>query len=71
MNEKLSDDLLEGAVQIGLFLGMSPRRVFYCAEHGLLPIFKTGKRLTGLKSALRAHYAHLSSHAGAPTVNAD
>jgi hypothetical protein len=56
----LSEDLLEGVRAIGAFTGMTPRRLFYLAETGQLPIFKVGNRWCALRSALRAHFVALS-----------
>ena len=51
--DDLADDLLEGADEIGAFMGWNRRRVFYAAERGLIPIFRFGNRLSARKSTLR------------------
>ena len=55
----LADDLLEGAAEIGAFLGWNQRRVFYAAERKLIPIFRVGNRLSARKSTLRRHVEDL------------
>jgi hypothetical protein len=39
-SDLLADDLLEGVAAIATFTGLKPRRVFYLAENGMLPLFK-------------------------------
>jgi hypothetical protein len=55
----LADDLLEGVGRIAKFMGIKPRRVFYLAEAGRLPLFKMGNRWCGRKSTLIDHIAKL------------
>jgi hypothetical protein len=55
----LADDLLEGVGKIARFTGLKPRRVFYLAEGGRLPLFKIGNRWCARKSTLIEHIAKL------------
>ena len=53
----LADDLLNGAVSIGAFLGWPPRRIYYEAEleramTSGFPVFRVGSHLTARKSSL-------------------
>jgi hypothetical protein len=57
----LADDLLEGVSQIAAFTGFKPRRVFYLAENGKLPLFKVGNRWCGRRSTLIDHIARLEA----------
>ncbi len=42
----LADDLLEGAAEIGAFLGWNQRRVFYeAARRGDIPVIRIGRLL--------------------------
>ena len=59
----LADDLLEGATEIGAFLGWPRRRVFYAAERKLIPIFRIGNRLSARKSSLRKRIEDLEQKA--------
>ena len=49
----LKDDLIVGAEPIGEYCNMSVRRIYYCAEKKLLPIFKVGAILHARKSELQ------------------
>jgi hypothetical protein len=69
MSFDLADDLLEGVRAIGAFTGMTPRRLFYLAETGQLPIFKVGNRWCALRSALRAHFVALSQQRTGTTAS--
>jgi hypothetical protein len=51
-NDVLADDLLEGVAAISVYTGMKPRRVFYLAEAGKLPLFKIGNKWCARKSTL-------------------
>jgi hypothetical protein len=57
----LADDLLRGAAAIGAFIGELPKRVFYLAAKGQLPIGREGMMLIASKKVLRDHYARLTS----------
>jgi hypothetical protein len=57
--DHLSDDLMLGAVALGDWLGIPPRKVFYMAEHNQLPLFKIGGKLAGRKSTITEHIAKL------------
>jgi hypothetical protein len=57
----LADDLLEGVAAIARFTGLKPRRVFYLAENGMLPLFKIGNRWCGRRSTLIEHIARLEA----------
>jgi hypothetical protein len=50
---ELRDDLLNGATEIGGYLGWDPRRIYHAAAKGYLPITKVGAILTARKSELR------------------
>ena len=52
----LKDEILRGIKNIADYLGEKPRRVFYLAEAGLLPLTKEGSTWVGLKAALTEHY---------------
>ena len=52
----LKDEILRGIKQIADFIGEEPRRVFYLAETGALPLTKEGSTWVGLKTALTAYY---------------
>ena len=49
---KLRDDLLEGATEIGAFLGWDERKIYHAASRGYLPIKKVGALLVARKSEL-------------------
>ena len=57
--ETLASDLLEGVGRIARFTGLKPRRVFYLAESGRLPLFKIGNRWCARKSTLIEYIAKL------------
>jgi len=57
----LADDLLEGVAAIATFTGFKPRRVFYLAERGMLPLFKVGNRWCGRRSTLIQHIVRLEA----------
>jgi hypothetical protein len=57
----LADDLLEGVAAIATFTGFKPRRVFYLAENGKLPLFKVGNRWCGRRSTLLDYFAKLEA----------
>jgi len=48
----LSFDLLQGADQIGAFLGASRRQVYHLVNSGHLPVFRMGTKLCARKSRL-------------------
>jgi hypothetical protein len=50
---ELRDDLLNGAAEIGGYLGWNVRKVYHAAEKGYLPIGKCGAILTARKSELQ------------------
>jgi hypothetical protein len=52
----LKDEILRGVKAIAEYLGIEPRRVFYLAETGLLPLTKEGSTWIGLKTVLTMHY---------------
>jgi hypothetical protein len=60
-SDLLADDLLEGVAAIATFTGLKPRRVFYLAENGMLPLFKIGHRWCGRRSTLIDHIARLEA----------
>ena len=59
--ETLANDLLEGIAEIGEFYGFGPRRTYYLAGRGLIPVFKIGNRWCALRSASRAHIEQLQA----------
>jgi hypothetical protein len=52
----LKDEILRGVKAIAEFIGETPRRVFYLAETGQIPVFKEGTTWVALKATLIAHY---------------
>ena len=66
----LADDMLEGVAAIAEFTGFKPRRIFYLAEGGKLPLFKVGSKWCGRKSTLLAYVTKLEESAGGSTVAA-
>jgi hypothetical protein len=60
----LADDLLEGVAAISAFTGFKPRRIFYLAEGGRLPLFKIGSRWCARKSTLTNFIARLEQNTG-------
>lgn len=46
------DDVLEGAKEIGKFLHMKPRSVYYHVERGRLPIYRYKTRIRARKRTL-------------------
>lgn len=52
-DREFSDDLLRGAAEIGKFLSMNRRTVFYYVEHGRLPVFRFKSQIWARKSTLR------------------
>ena len=58
--DDLADDLMTGITPISKFLGWPPRKTYYEAEKGRLPLFKVGERIwCGRKSTLRRHIEKL------------
>ncbi len=53
--KNLADDLLQGAAEIGAFMGWSRRRVFHAAGQKIIPIFKMGSILCARKSTIIRH----------------
>ncbi|PWC53284.1 hypothetical protein TSO221_11335 [Azospirillum sp. TSO22-1] len=48
--EALADDMLEGAEQIGAFMGLKPRQVYHLQDK--LPVFQIGAKLFARKSTI-------------------
>lgn len=48
----LAGDLLFGAEAIGAFLGLDPRRIYYLAARGNIPVKKIGAIIVGSKRRL-------------------
>ncbi|HEY0837998.1 MAG TPA: hypothetical protein VGE72_29045 [Azospirillum sp.] len=46
----LADDMLEGAEQIGAFMGLKARQVYHLQDK--LPVFQIGAKLFGRKSTI-------------------
>jgi hypothetical protein len=55
-NEDLAADLLHGAAEIGKFLGISERKIYYYAEKKLLPVTRIGQLIVASRSVLRKHF---------------
>jgi hypothetical protein len=54
MSQSLSDDMMEGAAEIGAFLDKTPRQTFYLLESGQIDgAFKLGNVWHGRKSIIR------------------
>lgn len=66
----LSDDLLTGARAIADYLGWKPRRVYYAAELGSLPIGRVGSILIARKTELRLALSGASKVANSITAAA-
>ncbi len=49
------DKLRWGAVEIGKVINQPPRRVYYLAEKGLIPVDKVGAILVSTERRLRGH----------------
>src|SRR5262249_40084455 len=58
-SEDLAGDLIEGVPAIAAFMGQKPRRTYYLAEKGTLPLFKFGNTWCGRKSTLLEYVAKL------------
>jgi hypothetical protein len=56
MSYDIADDRLDGAAQIGKFIGTNTKNTFYLLERGLVPCGKIGPRWVASKSALTAHF---------------
>ena len=60
--DDLAGDLLDGVDAISKFTGWPPRRVYYLAERGLLPLFKVGDRKwQARRSTLRSYIERLEA----------
>lgn len=55
-SDDLADDILRGAVAIGAFIGIDPRKAFHLLQLGEIPAMKEGRIWTSTKSRLRRHY---------------
>lgn len=58
---KVETDFLDGGDAIAEFMGITPRRVYYLAETGQIPVAKIGNRLTGRKSRITEHIEKLEA----------
>lgn len=52
----LTDDLLDGAKEIGGFLRKSPRQTYHLIEAGHIPVIRLGRRIYARKSELEAAF---------------
>ena len=58
-----ADDLLHGADEIGAFVNEKPRRIYYLAERGELPVFRIGQHLYARKSTILRWFEALEAAA--------
>ena len=63
VRDTLSDDLLQGAEEIGAFLNEDPQRIYKMAREGKIPTFRLGQLLRARKSTLLAWIARQESAA--------
>lgn len=54
--ELLKDDLLNGAAEIGAFIGKSERAIYHLIYGGQIPVFRKGRRIFARKSELEAAF---------------
>jgi len=54
--DNIAGDLLHGARQIGTFLGLPERKVFYYVARGEIPVTKLGSLIVASKTVLRRHF---------------
>ncbi len=59
-DDRIAEDLLDGAGAYADFLGLPVRRVYELLERGLLPGGKLGHKWIGSKSRVRRRYLELS-----------
>jgi hypothetical protein len=57
LNTSLKDDLLNGAEEIGKYIGENENAVYYAARMGYLPIFYVGGKLKARKSEIDQAYS--------------
>lgn len=62
-SDSLADDMLEGADQIGIFIGKTTRQTNHLLEGGRLPAFKLGGRWHMRRSTWRARIEALEAAA--------
>jgi hypothetical protein len=60
-DETLSTDLLHGAREIGDFIGVPERKIYYHVSQGHLPVTRLGDLIIASKTALRAHFQEKKS----------
>jgi hypothetical protein len=61
MTTELSDDLIWGAEAIAETLNQKLRPIYYQLENGLIPAGKIGEKWVASRSALREHFAKLTT----------
>ncbi len=59
----LAADVLDGAAEIGAFLGVSRRRAFYLCEKKMVPAYQLGRRWYARRSRLIEHIERLENEA--------
>jgi hypothetical protein len=57
--ERIADDLLRGAEEIGNEIGYTRSQIYHAHRTGTLPIFVVGNLLHARRSRLREHFASL------------
>jgi hypothetical protein len=55
-DDRLADDLLDGAEAIAKFLGFKTSSIFWQVSQGKLPVTRMGNRIIGSKTRLRQHF---------------
>jgi len=55
-SDTLAEDLLHGAAEIGAFLGINERAVFYQISNGEIPVVRMGRLIVASKNALRRRF---------------
>ena len=53
----LSDDLLEGAAQIGRYIGKTERATFHLIYNQQIPVIRKGRRIFARKSELERAFS--------------
>jgi hypothetical protein len=59
--ERLADDLLIGAREIGAYIGRSPPSAYRMASTGVIPCGRVGALYVASKKTLDRHFAELTS----------
>jgi hypothetical protein len=61
MTTELADDLIWGAEAIAETLNQKLRPIYYQLENGLIPAGKVGEKWVASRSALREHFAKITT----------